>query len=67
MNLDFRSLYHHFECGVYLYRNSRIREIEQDFAATLEKSQEITPEDCRRLPLWEKFGGKALRILAPLM
>ena len=67
VNLDFRSLYHHFECGVYLYRNSRIREIEQDFAATLEKSQEITPEDCRRLPLWEKFGGKALRILAPLM
>ena len=67
INLDYRSLYHHFECGVFLYRNSQIARIEQDFTETLEKSQRITAADCRNFPLWEKFGGKALRILAPLM
>ena len=30
INLDYRSLYHHFECGVFLYRNSQIGQIEQD-------------------------------------
>ncbi len=67
INLDYRSLYHHFECGVFLYRNSQIGQIEQDFANTLEKSRQVTTEDCQKLPMWEKVGGKALRILAPLM
>ena len=67
INLDYRSLYHHFECGVFLYRNSQIGQIEQDFANTLEKSRQVTAEDCQKLPMWEKVGGKALRILAPLM
>ena len=35
INLDFRSLYLHFECGVYLYRNSAIVQMERDFRETL--------------------------------
>ena len=37
VNLDYRSLYHHFECGVVLYRNSEIGAIESDYQNTLEK------------------------------
>ena len=37
INLDYRSLYHHFECASYLYKTNCISEIEKDFEDTLEK------------------------------
>ncbi len=35
INLDYRSLYHHFECATYLYKVSCIPEIEADYLSTL--------------------------------
>ncbi|MFR6600286.1 MAG: phospholipase D-like domain-containing protein [Streptococcus sp.] len=35
INLDYRSLYHHFECATYLYRTSSVVGIEEDFQATM--------------------------------
>lgn len=67
VNLDYRSLYHHFECGLIIYRNSRIPFIEKDFQETLEKCIEQTGEDVKRRKLWEKVGGWIMRIIAPLM
>lgn len=67
INLDYRSLYHHFECAVLLYRNSQIAAIEQDFRKTLEQSQQVTEEDYKKQKLLERLGGKFLRMLAPLM
>ena len=42
INLDYRSLYLHFECGVIIYNKPVVREIESDFQKTLEKSQRIS-------------------------
>lgn len=67
VNLDFRSLYHHFECGAVLYRNSRIRVMEQDVQNTLSKCIEMTVEDYKKLKLRERFLGLVMRIVAPLM
>ncbi len=67
VNLDYRSLYHHFECGLILYRNSQIRVIEQDVQETLKKCIEQTREDVKKRKLWEKAGGWIMRIVAPLM
>ena len=67
INLDFRSLYLHFECAVYMYQNDEIQTVENDFQETLEKSQEITLENCRRYPVWKKLCGRILRLIAPLM
>ena len=67
VNLDYRSLYHHFECGVILYRNSRIAMIEQDIQDTLAKCIEQTPESVKALKLREKILGWVMRIVAPLM
>ncbi len=67
INLDFRSLYLHFECASYFYRNSVVMDVEDDFQKTLEKCEKITLENCRKYPFIKKFAGKALRILAPLM
>ena len=67
INLDFRSLYLHFECGVYTYKTSLAKDVEKDFQETLEKCQIITLEDCRKLSGIKKLAGRILRIFAPLM
>lgn len=67
INLDYRSLYLHFECGAFLYEMPEILKIEEDFQDTIEQCQLITMEDYKNTPLWMKALGKLLRILAPLM
>ncbi len=66
-NLDYRSLYLHFECGAFIYDHPVISGIEEDFQRTLDISQEITQEDCRQFPLWKRIIGRALRLIAPLI
>jgi len=67
VNLDFRSLYLHFECAAYLYKNDAVRHVEQDFQATLAECQEITLEDCKQFSVVKKLAGQVLRLFAPLM
>lgn len=67
INLDYRSFYHHFECGAYFYDNSVIRKVEEDFQNTLLKSMEVTMEYYRKIPLHEKLIGRIAKIIAPLM
>jgi len=67
VNLDFRSLYLHFECGVYVYKNPVVDTVEQDFQNTLQKCKRITGADCRDYPLIKKYIGRVLRLFAPLM
>ncbi|MBR1599720.1 MAG: cardiolipin synthase [Lachnospiraceae bacterium] len=67
INLDYRSLYHHFECATYLYKTECIADIEKDFQHTLESCQEVTPETIRREKLYYKILGGIMKILAPLM
>ncbi len=67
INLDFRSLYHHFECAAFIYRKPVVADIEMDFQETLARCQEITRETCRSYPLHQKIAGGAMRLIAPLM
>ena len=67
INLDFRSLYLHFECAVYMYEVPQIAEIEADYQETLAKSENITLEKCKKERLRIKVLGKVLRLFAPLM
>ncbi|SET00638.1 cardiolipin synthase [[Clostridium] aminophilum] len=67
INLDFRSLYLHFEDAVYLSRCPAVRDVERDFSETLEKCIPITLDDCENFPLWKRVAGSALRLFAPLM
>ncbi len=67
VNLDYRSLYHHFECGIVLYRSSQIARIEEDVQETLLKCIEQTREDVKKQKFWEKASGWIMRIVAPLM
>ncbi len=65
-NLDFRSLYLHFECGVLIYASDQIAAIKEDFLKTIPISQEITLRDCAR-NAFQRVIPDALRIFAPLM
>jgi cardiolipin synthase len=67
INLDYRSLYHHFECAAYLRDVSAIHEIEADVQGTLAQCQRITLQDVRRDSVFLKLAGKLLKFLAPLM
>lgn len=67
INLDFRSLYLHFECAVFIHKNPSVQKIEEDFQATLKKCELVTLEDCRCYPFLPKFTGRMLRLIAPLM
>jgi len=65
-NLDFRSLYLHFECGVLIYKSKTIADIKEDFLKILPGSQEITVKDCAR-NAFQRVVQDVLRIFAPLM
>ncbi len=67
VNLDYRSLYHHFECGVILYENSEIAAIEEDVQNTLDKCIEIHLEDYKKQKLGDRILGGLMRLIAPLM
>ena len=67
INLDYRSLYLHFECAAYIYDNPVIQDIEEDFNQTLKKCERITVENCRRFSWPSRIAGRALKIVAPLM
>ena len=67
INLDYRSLYHHFECATWMYGVECIADIDADFAATQAKCRRVEKEtiwqNARRLRLL----GPVLKVVAPLM
>ena len=67
INLDYRSLYHHFECATYLYRCDCIPAIEADFQATLMPCRRVTYETIKNEKLSYKLRGSLMKVLAPLM
>ncbi|MCL2007388.1 MAG: cardiolipin synthase [Treponema sp.] len=65
-NLDFRSLYLHFECGVWMYKTSSVEKVKEDFNKTLIECREITLNDCSRNAV-QRLVQDVLRLFAPLM
>ncbi|MGM9664422.1 MAG: phosphatidylserine/phosphatidylglycerophosphate/cardiolipin synthase family protein, partial [Eubacteriales bacterium] len=66
INLDYRSLVHHFENGVWMYRCASIQELKADIDDTLAKSIEITP-DMLKTGLLMRFVRSVVRIFAPML
>lgn len=67
INLDYRSLYLHFECGVFMYRSQAVMQLKQDALDTISVSKEITLEFCRNRNIWIKILQSILRLFAPLL
>ncbi|MDO5145790.1 MAG: cardiolipin synthase [Eubacteriales bacterium] len=66
INLDYRSLYFHFENGVYLYDCPAVMEIKKDVLNTLEDCTHITEELCKKNMFFRLIQG-ILRIFSPLL
>lgn len=66
INMDFRSLYLHFENGVFLYKNDVVEQIKADMLETFQISRRITSEMSRR-NLAKTLVQSILRLLAPLL
>lgn len=67
INLDYRSLYHHFECATYMYRTDCVCEIEKDFQSTLAKCRQVTMETVRKEKWTVKLTGRLMKAFATLM
>ncbi len=67
VNLDYRSLYLHFECGTFMYKVPAIKNIKEDFLETFAKCRLITLKQCRKRPLIKRITGGLLRMIAPLL
>ena len=67
INLDYRSLYHHFECAVYLHGCEAIADIERDFRETQEKCRRVTRETIKSEKWTVKLAGFVLKTIAPLL
>jgi len=67
INLDYRSLYHHFECATYMYQTDCISDIERDFKNTLKECRKVSLETIRTEKLYYKIVGGIMKLIAPLM
>lgn len=66
VNLDYRSLYLHFECGVWLLDTPSIASVKEDFMQILDVSDELLPEELRYNPTWS-VARQILRLFAPIL
>ena len=66
INLDYRSLVHHFENGVWMYKCECIGDLKSDIEDILSKSVEITP-DMLKTGLITRFIRSVVRIFAPML
>lgn len=67
INMDYRSLYLHFECGVWMYRSSTVMQVKEDILETLKECEEITREFCRKRPAVIRTMLGVLKIFTPLL
>lgn len=67
INLDYRSLYLHFECATWMYKVNAIMDIKYDYERTLALSQEITLNNMPHTKGIGKLVQSIIKVFSPLM
>lgn len=67
VNLDYRSLCLHFECGVWMYRTRAVLQVKEDALKTFAESHEVTLEEFQRKSFLVRTFMGALKLFAPLL
>ncbi len=67
INLDYRSLYHHFECATYLCGVDCIGQMEADYASCIQKSRAVTYQTIKKEKWYLKVLGFVAKLASPLM
>ena len=66
-NMDYRSFYLHFECGVIFFRSSVAAKVRNDMMRTLDLCTEITLAEQEQQPFTVRFFSNVLKLFSPLM
>ena len=66
INLDYRSLVHHFENGIWLYKCDVINDIKADIIDTISKSEKIE-KDTLKDTMFNRFIRAVVRIFSPML
>ena len=66
INMDYRSLYLHFECGIYMKDTNIIPDVKQDIVSAIEKSHKVTLKESK-CGIIKGMWQAILRVFAPLM
>jgi cardiolipin synthase len=67
INLDFRSLYLHFENGCWFYNCKAVHDVKADFEHLFKVSEEVTSRYKGKRSLTLRLGECILRLLSPMM
>lgn len=67
INVDYRSLYLHFENGVYINDTEIVKEMKENFLNDLQVSEELTYNDFKKRNKLMKFLEFILRMFSPLL
>ncbi|WP_066647320.1 cardiolipin synthase [Christensenella timonensis] len=67
INLDYRSLFLHYECGVWMYGAQAVMQVKQDYLDTMPLCEEVDYEQVRRRKWYIRLMQAVLRVFAPLM
>lgn len=67
VNMDFRSLYLHFEDGVFLYKTESVQAVAEDFMDTLPHCREVQLQQHRERSAIVRIAEMCLRVFSPLM
>lgn len=67
VNFDYRSFYHHFECGIWMYQSLALKQLQQDIDKTLSESQLMTMDFVKSEPLHIRAIRAVIKVFAPLM
>jgi len=66
VNFDYRSLVHHFECGVNLYDTPCIKDIEKDFEEIFAVSERIDPSKLKQ-NIFSKIITSVVNLFSPML
>ena len=67
INMDYRSLYLHFENGVWIYDNHVVQDMKADYLEMLKSCTKIDLEFCRKRSALARAFQSILRLMAPLV
>ena len=67
INMDYRSLHMHYECGVLISENQAVMDIKNDFLETVKQSERISYQSWKKRPLRHKVIQWILKIFSPML
>ena len=66
-NMDFRSFYLHFECGVVFYHSDIVQKVKQDMLECQKLSHEMQLGETEQISIFRRLLRALLKVFAPLM